>query len=62
MEKIHFRGPRSREWDEKLTVVIAEDDEDDITLLENALEEIACEHTVRIVRDGKLGEPIHPSG
>jgi len=48
-----YRSSRGREWEEKLTVVIAEDDEDDITLLENALAEIACEHTVRIVRDGR---------
>ena len=37
---------------ERLTVVIAEDDEDAIHLLEAALQAIACEHTVRIVRDG----------
>jgi len=38
---------------ERLTVVIAEDDEDAIHLLEAALQAIACEHTVRIVRDGQ---------
>jgi len=37
---------------ERLTVVIAEDDDDAIHLLEAALQAIACEHTVRIVRDG----------
>jgi CheY-like chemotaxis protein len=46
---INFREPQ---WEEKLTVVIAEDSEDDIALLKNALAQIACEHTVRIVRDG----------
>lgn len=38
---------------ERMTVVIAEDDDDDIDLLERALASIACEHTVRIVRDGQ---------
>jgi two-component system, response regulator len=38
---------------ESTTVVIAEDNEDDITLLENALAEVACENTIRIVRDGQ---------
>jgi CheY-like chemotaxis protein len=45
-----YRGPP---WEQKITVVIAEDDEDDIMLLENALQAIACEHTIRIVRDGR---------
>jgi CheY-like chemotaxis protein len=40
-------------WNQKFTVVIAEDDEDDITLLQSALSGIGCEHTVRIVRDGR---------
>lgn len=44
---------RERHWEEKITVVIAEDDEDDIMLLENALEAVGCRHTVRIVRDGR---------
>lgn len=38
---------------EKMTVVIAEDNDDDLHLLEAALASIACEHTVRIVRDGQ---------
>jgi CheY-like chemotaxis protein len=44
---------KERHLDQKITVVIAEDDEDDVMLLENALEAIACEHVVRIVRDGR---------
>ena len=48
-----YRSFRGSEWEKNLTVVIAEDDDDDITLLENALDEIACEQTVRIVRDGR---------
>jgi CheY-like chemotaxis protein len=38
---------------ERMTIVIAEDDEDDINLLQRALAGIACEHTIRIVRDGQ---------
>jgi CheY-like chemotaxis protein len=49
--KIKFNG--EQHWEEKFTVVIAEDDEDDITLLQTALDGIACEHTIRIVRDGR---------
>src|SRR5687767_4767420 len=39
--------------DPKMTVVIAEDNDDDITLRERALEAIACRHEVRIVRNGQ---------
>ena len=38
---------------QRMTVVIAEDGEDDIALLERALEAIACEHTIKVVRDGQ---------
>jgi CheY-like chemotaxis protein len=37
----------------RLTVLIAEDDEDAIHLLEAALQSISCEHTVRIVQNGQ---------
>jgi CheY-like chemotaxis protein len=50
---INHRGYAERHWQEKLTVLIAEDSEDDITLLTNALNDIACEHMVRIVHDGR---------
>ncbi len=45
-------GPMATQ-SERLTVVIAEDDDDAIHLLEAALQAIACEHMVRIVRDGQ---------
>ena len=49
------REPQSTNYrkSDRMTVLIAEDDEDAIHLLEAALTDIACEHTVRIVRDGQ---------
>src|SRR5688500_17760555 len=38
---------------DRMTVVIAEDNEDDSALLERALAAIACEHRVRVVHSGK---------
>ena len=38
---------------ERMSIVIAEDDDNDIDLLQSALASIACEHTIRIVRDGQ---------
>ena len=38
---------------QRMSVVIAEDGEDDIALVERALESIACEHTIKVVRDGQ---------
>lgn len=48
-----FRKSRTRSTDDVTTIVIAEDDDNDVTLLEKALEAICCKHTVRIVRDGQ---------
>ena len=46
-------GVSGSRGEEPITVVIAEDNEDDITLLESALAAIACKNTIRIVRDGQ---------